>query len=233
MKVAEVVRRYTSFWNDLMPFCDSFVAEINKTLCESYDRPLRSSDNKSRHAVVNEVGFDLFHTSVTNGQSVRTVVKDLHILNLIESTVRQRLARFVVEQPECCAPHELADAVQIAIRLGDFFEKRPELRTRVNLAGCGLLPTCEADVFADRTVYEVKAGDRAFLGSDLRQLLVYCALNSESRQYEINHVGLVNPRRGKFFIVDLEELCVRVSGASRYDVTTGIINLLSDAGPSQ
>lgn len=53
---------------------------------------------------INEVGFDLFHTSVTNGRSVRTVVKDLHILNLIESTVRQRLARFVVEQPECCAP---------------------------------------------------------------------------------------------------------------------------------
>ncbi|WNG57568.1 hypothetical protein F0U59_24490 [Archangium gephyra] len=119
--------------------------------------------------------------------------------------------------------------MELASRLEMFFSPREDLKTRIPIAGCGWLAECEADAWADGTLYEVKAVDRPFRGADIRQLLVYSAMNSESRQYEIERVCLVNPRRGKYYEVSLEDLCIRVAGTGRYEVTNGIINLLTNS----
>jgi hypothetical protein len=230
MRVADVVRGFTSFWNDTIPFCDVAVAEINKHLCATFQSPLVSTTSGSRHALVNELGFELFRAAVGSTESASLVAQRPDELNRLMTGVRDHLAQFAGTQPKPCSEKEVREAVELASRLEAFFSQYGDLKTRLYIAGCGSLSACEADAWADRTLYEIKAGDRPFLGADIRQLLVYCAINSESRQYEIERVCLVNPRRGKYYAADVEDLCIRVAGAGRYEVTNRIINLLTDAG---
>jgi hypothetical protein len=232
MRVADVVRGFTSFWNDTIPFCDAVVTEINKRLCASFASPLQSTTSKNRHALVNEVGFELFRASLGIAGGVRVMVRRSVELDHVMASVRERLARFTGAEPSPCSSVEVQDAVELAVRLETFFAPRAGLKTRLPLAGCGWLPECEADVWADCTLYEIKAGDRPFRGIDIRQLLVYSALNSESRQYELERLCLVNPRHGKYYDVGLDDLCVRAAGTGRYEVINGIINLLGNGGTS-
>src|SRR5579864_8207330 len=44
--------------------------------------------------------------------------------------------------------------------------------------GCGFVDECTGDLIIGNQLVEVKAGDRSFRATDIRQLLVYCALNS-------------------------------------------------------
>lgn len=81
-------------------------------------------------------------------------------------------------------------------------------------SGLGKLNTCEGDVFADGTLYEVKAGGRPFRSLDLRQLILYLTLNRFSGQYDIQNLGLYNPRQGFHFLIPHNEFSMHFSGLS-------------------
>jgi hypothetical protein len=78
--------------------------------------------------------------------------------------------------------------------------------------GCGIVDTCVGDVLIGPVLYEVKAGDRPVRSIDIRQLLTYAALNFAKKHRPIDRIGLVNPRLGKFFEIDLDTLCEEVGG---------------------
>ncbi len=59
------------------------------------------------------------------------------------------------------------------------------IRVSPRFEGCGWLDECEADFLTSNVLVEVKAGDRAFRSIDLRQVLIYCALNFASKKYDI------------------------------------------------
>lgn len=127
------------------------------------------------------------------------------------------------------------DAVFVAERLEEFFAKQiiesdgsAQLEIRPKLAGCGWIDAAEADVLFGNTLYEVKAGERHFRMTDLRQLLCYCALNFSSKQYEIRNAALINPRFGTLIRDELDSLCQQIAGASSADVLGEIISYISE-----
>lgn len=65
----------------------------------------------------------------------------------------------------------------------------------------------------DKVLCEVKAGESRFQGRDFRQVLIYAALNFQSRRYDIDSVCLVNPRLGIYLQEDLNNLCLKLAGA--------------------
>lgn len=101
----------------------------------------------------------------------------------------------------------------IASRLEQFFMRRKPLTIGPQFHGCGLLRSCEGDVLARDTLYEVKAGNRAFRAEDARQLLTYAALNGAANKHQIASLGLINPRLGTCYSATVEELCTRMAGA--------------------
>ena len=102
----------------------------------------------------------------------------------------------------------------IAVRLEDFFEneKAGELVIQPRFKGCGILDSCYGDLFMGSTLYEVKCVERNLRSIDIRQVLAYCALNYQSRQFDIDHVCIVNPRRGISFRFGVESLTQKASG---------------------
>jgi hypothetical protein len=74
----------------------------------------------------------------------------------------------------------------------------------------------------------VKAGERGFRGSDIRQMLCYCALNFASKKYEIEDLCLVNPRSGRYITATVEYLCMRVASRSAAEVLADIVEYVSE-----
>jgi hypothetical protein len=93
--------------------------------------------------------------------------------------------------------------------------------------GCGLLDACAGDILIGNKLFEVKAGDRPYRSSDLRQLLTYCSLNSVDHSHEIKSVGCVNPRHGTYFCIEVDLLALELSSKSATELFAEIIYLLS------
>jgi hypothetical protein len=99
--------------------------------------------------------------------------------------------------------------------------------------GCGFLEASVGDLIVGDALFEVKAGDRLFRSTDLRQLITYCAMNFANKSYQIYRAGCVNPRRGTYFVLDLETLALQLSGKSATELFNDIIYYLSSSGISR
>lgn len=92
--------------------------------------------------------------------------------------------------------------------------------------GCGILSACSGDLLAGTTLYEVKAAKEGFRQPNLRQLLVYCALNFAAPLHEIRRVGLINPRRGTFFRSDLDTFVTKLCGQTPASLFHDIVDFV-------
>jgi hypothetical protein len=102
-----------------------------------------------------------------------------------------------------------------------------------NFAGCGFLNPCVGDVLIGQELYEVKAGNRQFRSTDLRQLMTYCALNYAAGTHAITKAGCINPRRGTYFVLDLDAIAHEMAGKSSSELFSDIIYHVSSGGISR
>ena len=70
--------------------------------------------------------------------------------------------------------------------------------------------------------------DRNLRGIDLRQVIIYTALNHELEQLDIANISILNPRRGLEYALDLEEFANRVAGQTAAELCHKITNFLQD-----
>ncbi|HEY1537724.1 MAG TPA: hypothetical protein VGF76_27075 [Polyangiaceae bacterium] len=111
---------------------------------------------------------------------------------------------------------DVREATTLALRTEHFFlnATTAQLVVSPTFAGCGWLSECNGDVLAGRVLYEIKSGDRLFRALDVKQILVYCALNYASNRCQIDEICLVNPREGVHFSESLNVLCEGMTGQS-------------------
>ena len=111
--------------------------------------------------------------------------------------------------------------------------KRQPVQVSPVFRGCGIIDTCVGDVFFSDTLYEVKAGDRSFRSTDIRQLLTYAALNKASDGPKLARIGLFNPRTGVSFSGSLDEVCSEVAGCTPDDLLSEIVRIISSGDVSR
>ena len=100
-------------------------------------------------------------------------------------------------------------------------------------SGCGFVDFSVGDILIGEELYEVKAGERQFRSTDVRQLLTYCALNFAAKRYSIKKAGCVNPRRGTYFSFDVNALAFEMSGKSSTELLAEIVYYMSNSGISR
>lgn len=93
--------------------------------------------------------------------------------------------------------------------------------------GCGFVDASVGDVLAGDCLYEIKAGRRSFRSSDLRQLLVYVALEMQKSGKLTNKVGLFNPRMGVSYVSKLETVSFEMSGKAARQLVFDLIDAMS------
>lgn len=66
-------RKFTSFWNQLLPNANNFIRIINGSLIEDVYPPLDDSANRSNNVFVNECAFNLY-TAIQNNLLDRDIL---------------------------------------------------------------------------------------------------------------------------------------------------------------
>ncbi len=227
----DLIERYPSFWQPLLPFADVFLRQINLQLHETFLKPIDGETEASRRAFVNELSFELCarrFPDLVPATDVRPFVIET------SKAVFERVSRY--EGPKighALSAVEIKEAVVLARRLG-FFLKAIISATPVlfheRLPGVELIGDVFPDIIADDTLVEVKNGERAFRSIDLRQTLLYATVASAQSARKIANLCLVNPRQGIFFRATAESLCRAVSGRSAVDLFSEVTFLLTQDG---
>ena len=126
---------------------------------------------------------------------------------------------------------EIEESFSIAQQYKHFFDYigQDEITFRPQVKGAGFLGVCTADLSAADTLYEVKTVSRNLAGKDIRQLLVYLALQSSSGDRKWNNAGFFNPRKALHYKFSVDHLIYRTSGGrSTTEVFQDIVDFLAD-----
>ena len=210
---------------------ESYIRTRNASLSR-FEQTLVSNVSAEERGVVNETAFLLFsrgfERAVLPSLLPREVVDECSVraLNYI-----QKMQHFSQVPPTQISNSGKVDAVKLADRLARFFIEMPpeSLVIKPFFPGCGWLNDAEGDVLSGNVLFEIKAGERHFRLSDIKQLLCYCALDFSGKVYGVETIAiLVNPRFGTFIREDLETLCQRAAGSNTADVLGEIVNFLSE-----
>lgn len=225
---------YGSIWHTVAPLSDGFW-QVENRLTSRYAPPLPPRAPARLRGLVNESAFLAFCELQPTADSFDRA----QILDAIERALPIALSyvnRFLptqkltgVEFEESCR----REAGHLVLRLLHYFPRAPETKLRPAFSGCGLLSACEGDLVVDGCLYEVKAGDRGFRVTDLRQLLVYSALAYASSALCFHSIGLLNPRKGVAWSRTLDDLCIAISGVRSNDLLPTLVAHFSQVSISR
>lgn len=223
---------FTSFWREAVPMLDSYWRSQNLA-AERFCEPTNTTSDREIRGVINELAFEVFcrrgamsNTKLTKGEIV-ALAKDAL------PKVVEYVNRFITEspiRPKDVTFADIEEALKVARQLRVYFndyEPSKDLTYRPKFSGCGFIGSCEGDLIAGKTLYEVKSGNRTFRVVDIRQLLIYCALNRPRFEYPIQKVGLVNPRVGLYWVRDIETVSRAISGKSAAELLDELIAYVS------
>lgn len=222
--------RHNAFWASCAPTSEHYVRRVNLEFAERWAPPLDRPKEAVRSAFIAELAFSQFSAFVSGVE-----FDDIEASALAET--KRRIAPllddpFVLERESTEAEQKLLS--QLERNLTTFFRGRPgDLCVRPMFAGCGYVDASEGDVISGTCLFEVKAVDRQFRSLDIRQLITYCALNYQSKQFQIDSIGIFNPRRGLYFEDTVEGVSREISGQPSQNLFDSIISAISSGDISR
>ena len=221
----QLVRQHPSFWRVAMPMSRSFTSFVaGRDL--SYMAELQSDVLPDRRGLVNELAFGLFAEAVPGPVSG---LRDDTIMAVVSST-EEYLRDLTPGGDWMASEGELEEATTLAERIAAFFElnhRKEKVEVFPEFCGCGLLDRCRGDVLVGRTLFEVKSGARRFQLDDLRQLVVYAALDYAAGRARFSNLGLLNPRMGLYARFTPEEVIERTAAKPPHELYSEVIEFVS------
>lgn len=221
---------HSGFWNALLPMGEPYIRTRNSNPAQ-FAPQMVSLAPASQRGVVNEFAFLLFKASVDNATSPFQLPAE--VMSACANTAIayvSKMPRNLGSSVEEISAFGRIEAQALAERLQLFFGRGPSALLDISprFPGCGWVDEAEGDVWVAPTLYEIKAGERHFRITDLRQLLCYCALSFSAKSRKIEKICLVNPRFGTFIEEDLELLCLRTAGIDAARLLSEIVEYMSE-----
>ena len=227
-------KRFTSFWNELLPNAKNHVRLINSAYRIASHKPLPTPERKTNTAFVNVLAFEIYRYSIKNHVDERRIVEpkfqfSAEYLSLVEKSGNY-LKRFS-EQQTYDLPL-LGDEQRQAIEIAKLLLTRYHWHTGAiidpEFDGCGFINPAAGDIFTGRTLVEIKSGDRPFNLQDLKQVLIYCTLNHYSKsRLPIERIELYNPRKGTIFTENISDFAINLSALSPQQLFSEIESFIS------
>jgi len=214
---------FTSIWHDIIPLADTYWRRENLRV-EHWSPPVDNLAPIKIRGFINELAFEVFRKAVDTGTDNRK--RDLlPLLNDSIENVSNYIFRITNDEHSVTSKLDEISAIEtisLASNLLQSFSRRESIIFRPRFSGCGIVASCEGDLIYDECLYEIKAGDRGFRVSDLKQLLIYSSLAFSKGESEFSSVGLYNPRSGLFWKRTLDSVCLELSGLRESDVLAKI-----------
>jgi hypothetical protein len=219
-------RKFTSFWNEILPNSKNYVRLINGGLLEPVYEPFDTADRKNNTALVNVISFSMLRELCTRAQTLDQLnsakyFESQHFESLLEKDLSY-LSKFSYGA-DCSLPLSAKEKKQTS-QLFRLMYIRYVANNTISIIdpkfdGCGFINESFGDLISDNKLIEIKSGERRFNLTDLRQVLVYLALNHYSKQpFRISKIELFNPRMGIAFTEDVESFCLNVSALNSQEL---------------
>ncbi len=231
---------FQGFWADLLPLLTpAFVKVFN----EAYMTPLIDDLGKTvkpipigaeqRHDLVAELAFNIATLSRKHHLSVESVLQDGEMRHTASETSFALLRQYqhVTSEGRAVTEGEWQEARGLAEVYGVFLGQRGAaavVEFSPVIPGAGFLGSCRADLSVDQTLFEVKTVNRNIAGKDIRQVILYLALQAASGDRRWVSAGFLNPRRATWYEFSVDHLMHRTSGGRvTSEVFQEIIDFLS------
>jgi hypothetical protein len=236
-------RSFASFWDELLPLLTpSFVHIISEVYKERLtddfgfmlDPIPRRADADS--AVIAEFAFYLTKSAMEAGMTIKAAYDDERIRNEAFKTAALVVSYYegAVQYPRTdLREDESLEGFEIAQNYRYFFEQVPVKGTiefLPRIRGAGFLQNCQADLAIGPALFEVKTVNRNLASKDIRQLIIYLALQAATGERKWSWGGFFNPRKAEYRQFAVDEVLAQVSGGrSSSEVYHFLIDFVSSS----
>ena len=222
-----LARGFESVWQSLFPmltpgfmrtFNEHFVKDIDTNRTGAAGPVPVDSDSPD---LVAELGIQLAKRVIAADVPIERIARNRTVLKQAWRSAQTLVARYEGEAPDVAdAPlldEDGRDGLRLARNLLAFAGLIDgEAHFAPSVPGTNVLSRCEADLAVGNTLVEIKTVSRGFRSSDLRQLLVYLALDW-TRGPRWTKGCLVNPRRAVWADFHVDWLVRGLSGRPAAD----------------
>jgi hypothetical protein len=224
MNEREIATGFSAVWSDCFPMLSpTFIIAFNEAFARpilgsnGIVQPVPSNIKTARPDVLAEFGFRLASLAYQSGMTVRIAASDTVIVDAANSAAATRIREF---RPSLSLDElrlgvqEQMEGIRLATVYEEFLRLWPTEAVTFSPAvrGNGIVNSCFADLGVGKTLFEVKTVSRLFQSKDLRQLLVYLALESAAGEPRWEYGGFLNPRLSIFCTFSVDWLVSRLSG---------------------
>ncbi|HDS2588397.1 TPA: hypothetical protein QID48_000033 [Klebsiella quasipneumoniae subsp. similipneumoniae] len=227
-------RKFTSYWNQLLPNANNFIRIVNGSLIDDVYPPLDENGKKENNVFVNECGFNLYvaiHNNIISEQLLLS--NDLfyapefsRVIEKTELELRKFSYGSNFELP--LSVPEYNSIKSIAWNILNRYRIYQTISSPL-FSGCGIINNSYGDIYYPNTLVEIKSGDRKFSVYDLRQLLIYFTLNFYSREKRpLQNFELFNPRMGIVYNDDITILCRELAFIQPEEMFFQIMTAITD-----
>ena len=229
-------RAFESVWQTHLPmltpaFMSSFNRQFVKPIvCAGKPiPPVPSSSASDSPDLVAELGIQIAKSAVEGHVPVDDVAGDQASLRAAWVRSLNLLNRYEGAKPDPDAvplnPDDSRQALRLARTLSAFLDQFDDhTEFGPSIPGAGAVSRCEADLAVGHELVEVKTVSRPFRSPDLRQLLVYLALDWAGGEPRWTRGCLVNPRLAVWADFDVDWLVRRLAGRAAVDVLADLID---------
>lgn len=241
---------FDSFWHELLPLLTPrFVAIFNQAyelplLDDTGDRltPIMIDPDVEHPDLVAEFAFRLAAVGQLLDLTPVQLAKSPAAMESAERQTLELIQKYEGNQPLNVTALSAAgreEGLRLCSRYAFLYGTFPEqpIVFCPRFSGAGFIDSSEGDIALGDTLVEVKTTTRRHSGRDLRQLLIYLALDAASARPQAaprwTHIALFNPRRGTLHRAEVDALLLRLSGGKpRADVFADLIAFAESNEPT-
>lgn len=229
-------KKFTSFWNEILPNSKNYVRLINGGLLEPVYEPFDTADRKNNTALVNVLAFSMLREFCNKTQTLDQLSNSQYFSSQNFEELQAKdllyLSKFSYGS-ECSLPLSEKEKVQASQLFRQMYIRyvanNSSSQIDPKFDGCGFINESYGDLIADKKLIEIKSGERRFNLTDLRQILIYLVLNHYSKNsFDITSIELFNPRMGIAFTEEVESFCLNVSALNSQELFSEIQKFIVD-----
>lgn len=229
---------FSSFWTEFFPMLTpSFVSMVNdgykKNLRDECGVPLNPIPKNpyiKDASVVSEFAFYLVKISLNKKSNIEKIFSNEKLRKQAECMALKIISQYEGNSEYRRRPMtkiELDEGRKLALNYQNFLEGRGKGRSiefSPIVPGAGFLSQCKADLSIGDTLFEVKTVNRNLAGKDVKQLIVYLALQSATGNRRWSKAGFLNPRKAVYHEFFVDDIVYRMSGKSAIEVFQDLIS---------
>lgn len=218
---------FSTFWRETLPNLEAVVRGVNLGY-ERFREPLISRVAAERRDLISETTYRVFFKAAQHSETVTRSLIDEAGTEAF-AYLRTRVTHlwndvFYLSDSEYLEISEAYEAIRSHFRWNMF---NPSKIMRPAFRGHGIVSNCEGDFSTGDSLHEMKYVDRSYRGNDLKQLLVYSALQFFETGDEFETLFLFNPFYGTSFKTSVQDIVFSAAGISSIEFYNRVSYALS------